>query len=123
MNSDNGAQCIDWGDVGEAALLGAFLSSLGPSGIVFGKAGGEALRRGYTAGFLNKGLLRIDWSFKKSSGRNWFSFHGGVPKSSIHWHRDILPNPQGLGTYEFGIGGGLAGGAISIVGESGNCGS
>jgi RHS repeat-associated protein len=102
--------CVNWGDVALSGAIGAGLSMLGPSGVVFGRAGSKAAQLGYRGGFLNRGNFRIGWSWH--NGRNWFGVHGGKPFTPSHWHRTPIPGPRGHGVWEFGFGGGAAGGAI-----------
>lgn len=63
MNGGN-YQCIDWSSVGNSALTGAALSTLGPTGALLGRGGAQASLHGYnqTPGLLNRGYIRLGWS-------------------------------------------------------------
>lgn len=98
-------ECVSWGSVLGSAALGAAFSSLGPSGVFFGRA------RNGMKGFMNSGdYARLGWSYKKSTGRQWFSWRPGTPGNP---HYDMIPGPrQGGAELGFGVGGGIAGGVL-----------
>lgn len=105
--------------MGGATMLGMGLG--GPKGPLFGRG-----RLRGSPGLLNRGQLRLGWSWRGSaqSGQNLFSLHGGTPKTSSHWHLYLNyvrqsqfiggPNPPpgwgvGLGRGMQGIGLGASG--------------
>ncbi|OQW46992.1 MAG: hypothetical protein A4S09_16235 [Proteobacteria bacterium SG_bin7] len=55
---------VDWGSVGTAFVVGAAISTLMPTGALFGRGGERAAQFGYSesAGLLNRGATRIGWS-------------------------------------------------------------
>lgn len=71
-------------------LAGGILS--GPKGPLFGRA---LYQNGMGAGIFNRGSLRVGWSWDAATGRNWFSIHGGIPRTPSHWHFDLFPGPRG----------------------------
>ena len=64
--------CVDWKSVGTAALSGAALSGLGPTGFVFGRGGSRAAQYGYSksAGLLNSGSTRFGWGYRAADDSN-----------------------------------------------------
>jgi len=81
------------GQVGVSAALGALGGAIGPKGPFFGRG---RYRMG-SPGILNRGNFRIGWSWKGTvtKGRNYFGFHGGLPRTPGHWHRTPIPGPRG----------------------------
>ena len=73
------------------------LGALGPSGVLFGRAGKMAQQRGFVGGIFNKGEQRVGWSWNNNNGTNWFSIHGGKPKTPGHYHHDLIPGPATIG--------------------------
>ena len=83
-------KCVDWESVGSAALTGAALSALGPTGALLGRGGAKAAQYGYgSPGLLNQGYARFGWSGPKGDmdvlslrvGKRHFDFDqfGGLP--------------------------------------------
>jgi RHS repeat-associated protein len=114
-------ECVDWIDVGISSGLGAVFGSTGPSGILFGRGGTKAAQLGYKGGIFNQGNRRAGWSFNQ--GKNWFSIHGGKPRTDGHWHRDLFSFPGAadprVGTT--GVIGGTTGGLFPNGNDSHNC--
>jgi RHS repeat-associated protein len=104
-------ECVSVKELLGAVAAGAVLGSTGPSGLIFGRAGALATRLGYKGGFLNTGDFRIGWSWFR--GANNFSIHGGVPRTSGHWHWDLFRGPSGPAVGEFGVGGAGVGGTVT----------
>jgi len=79
------------GEFGGALLL----AGSGPRGPVFGRGGPWGRGAGRSPGVFNRGdRLRVGWSWNNTSGRNWFSIHGGGKGAGPHWHWDIIPGPR-----------------------------
>jgi len=83
-------KCVDWESVGSAALTGAALSTLGPTGALLGRGGTKAAQYGYgSPGLLNRAYARFGWSGPKGDmdvlslriGKRHFEFDqfGGLP--------------------------------------------
>ena len=71
MNGGN-FDCVSWGQVGVAAVAGAALSGLAPTGALLGRGGARAAEYGYSesAGWLNHGARRFGWGFRGSDNSN-----------------------------------------------------
>jgi RHS repeat-associated protein len=82
-----------WGEVVGGVAGGALSggAASGPKGPIFGRG---RYRNG-RAGVLNRGDFRIGWTWHKKTGRNWFSVHGGKPRTPDHYHYDLIPGPRG----------------------------
>ena len=106
-------ECIDIGSVLIAMAVGGLFGAMGPSGAIFGRAGQKAANMGYRGGWLNTGNFRIGWSWNK--GRNWFSIHGGKPRTPSHWHRDLFRGPADHGYWHFSGIGSLVGSAAGAA--------
>jgi RHS repeat-associated protein len=83
LNGGN-LDCVDWADVGQAALTGAALSAFGPTGALLGRGGTRAAQFGYSksAGLANRGAFRFGWSGPRN-GRDVLSLRIGKA------HRDL----------------------------------
>lgn len=99
-------QCVNWGQVGVSAVVGAGLSGLGPTGWLLGR-GGKAAKFGYnkTPGLLNRWNTRFGWSGPKN-GSDVLSLRIGKR------HHDIpgLRVPSGGNALRDGAVSGAAGG-------------
>lgn len=103
-------ECISFSEVIIAATVGGVASSLGPSGVIFGRNGSTAAQYGFKGGIFNRGDFRVGWS--RHNMRNNFSIHGGIPHTPSHWHKDLFSLPDGTLIPQFGVGGGMTGGII-----------
>lgn len=111
--------CINWGSVGMAALSGAALSGLGPTGFLFGRGGARASQYGYNSspGILNRGNTRFGWSGPVNgkdviSGRIGNNNHFDIPGTGI---------PSGGNPIRDGVVSGVIGGGANRAGR-GDCG-
>ena len=113
---ENGGQwgCVDLGSIGRSAALGALFGSLGPSGVLFGRA---RYLGGIGRTIFNSGEVRVGWSWLEEEGTNWFSIHGDIPGG----HSDLFPGPSGPATLPFGVGGGAVGGGLGNATANCNC--
>lgn len=106
--------CVNWGSVGRSMLLGGAFGTLGPSGLLLGRA--TKLKGigqlGYR-GLLNRGNTRFGWTYNKAAGRNFLGPHGGKPGTPSHWHNDLIPGPRNFHPVGEGVVAGAAGGGLS----------
>ncbi|MCU7965871.1 MAG: hypothetical protein KZQ74_01455, partial [gamma proteobacterium symbiont of Bathyaustriella thionipta] len=70
--NDGSINQLDWGSIGTAALSGAALSALGPTGTLLGRGGARASSYGYSnsAGVLNVGKTRFGWGYRAADNSN-----------------------------------------------------
>jgi RHS repeat-associated protein len=110
--------CVDWGSVGTAALTGAALSGLGPSGFLIGRGGPKAAQFGYSRSraLLNRGTNRFGWSGPQN-GKDVLSLRLG----GKHYDVPGLGVPSGANPGRDGAWSGLFGGGLNR-GASGSCG-
>ena len=110
--------CVDWGSVGTAALSGAALSGLGPTGFLLGRGGARAAQYGYSnaPGILNRGATRFGWS-GPVNGRDVLSLRIG------RLHHDLPGTgvPSGANPLRNGAVSGALGGSANRA-ASGSCG-
>lgn len=124
QNDGDFSKVNGWQVAGSFAL-GAGLGALGPSGVLFGRAGKVASELGYEAGLFNtKSLLnplakqiRVGWSWNGT--RNWWSIHGDFIKKFVpSGHIDLIPGPKSPFVIPWTIGSGVAGGVILSGGRT-----
>ena len=121
VQSGGSLGCLGWGSVGTAALSGAALSGLGPTGFLLGRGGARAAQFGYgrSPGLLNRGVVRFGWSGPKN-GSDVVSLRVG----RMHYDIPGTSVPSGANPIRDGaVAGATAGGANGLLGDSCGCGN
>ena len=79
--------CLEPWKIGASGIVGAALSTLGPTGALLGRGGAKQAAYGYgkKAGLLNRFYVRLGWSFNQKAGQNVIRFGLGHGRSAKHF--------------------------------------
>jgi RHS repeat-associated protein len=115
LSSGGRLSVVSWSQVATAALAGAALSGLGPSGWLLGRGGARAASYGYTqsAGLINRGYLRFGWGYRGADDREVLRLGVGRP----HYDVPVVNLRPGANPIRDGAVAGTAAAGVTAAGD------